>query len=87
MKTVFALATMAAAAIASQSTTEFNVTSMGQFKLKTAAFPEMGKFENSDDFLIISTFTGSPIGAGHVYIIPDIADYIIDDNVSDIEPV
>mmetsp|Transcript_44470 Transcript_44470/g.60320 ORF Transcript_44470/g.60320 Transcript_44470/m.60320 type:complete len:299 (+) Transcript_44470:31-927(+) len=83
MKTLFALASLAAASYAwfgdDDSTTEFNVTSMGKFKVKNAAFPEMGKYDDSDDFLIVSSF--GALSSGHVYVVPDVASYIQNDDV------
>jgi len=63
------------------STTEFNVTSMGKFNVKNAAFPEMGKFDNANDFLIVSSF--GALSSGHVYVVPDVASYIKNNDVSD----
>jgi len=40
------------------------------------------EFHDSDPFLLVSTFTGSPIGKGHVYVVPEIKEAVINNTVS-----
>jgi len=56
--------------------------SMGKFKLDNAAFPSIGQYSDSDPFLLCSSFTGSPIGHGHLYVVDGIKDAIVNDTVS-----
>ena len=69
------------------ATADLDFTSANHFKLKHAAFVEVAKFEDEEEFLLVSTFTGSPFGHGHVYMVPNIRDAVKAGDVSDLDPV
>jgi len=79
--------TFAAALIATLATATPDVAfeSMGQFKLKHAAFPTISEFEDSDKFLLCSTF--SAFGSGNVYVVPDVSAAVQAGDVSTLESV
>ena len=52
MKT-FALSCLAAFA-AAEGTGDINFTSIGQFKIKHAAFMQVTKFDDSEDFMLVT---------------------------------
>ena len=80
MKT-FAYACLSAMAVA-EGTGDVNFTSIGQFKQKHAAFIQTTKFEDSEDFLLVTAFAGAPWATGNVSVIPGIKEAVIAGDVS-----
>ena len=76
-----------AAAIAGLTAAQVDLefTEQGYFKLKYAAFLSVDKFEDSDDFMIVSTF--GPLSSGHIYMVPGVKDAVVDGSVSELKPV
>ena len=74
-------------AIASLASAQIDLefTSQNKFKLNDAAFVNMGKFEDSEDFMLISTFKA--IGNGHIYIVPGVKEAVESGDVSSLDPV
>ena len=67
---------------------DLDITSIDKFKLKHAAFVNLGKFDDSDeDFLLVSTFSGSPTAKGHVYMVPGVKEAVVAGDVSDLDPI
>lgn len=81
MKT-FALSCLAALAAASSTFGDIEVTSIGQFKQKEAAFIQVTKFDDSEDFLLVTAFSGTPWAKGSVSIVPGIKDAVAAADVS-----
>jgi hypothetical protein len=69
--------------IASLAAAEADVdwTSMGQFKISNPAFLQVTQYHDSDPFLLVSSFSGSPIGKGKLYVIPEITEGVSNDTV------
>jgi hypothetical protein len=78
----FTAALLAAVAIA---TPDVAFESMGHFKLKHAAFPTVTKFEDSDKFLLCSSF--GALSSGSVYVVPDVSDAVKSGDVSNLKSV
>ena len=77
----------AIAALAAKASADYDVefTSNNLFKVKNAAFVNMGKFEGSDeDFLLVSSF--GVMSSGEVYIVRGVKDAVMNGDVSDLEP-
>ena len=74
-----------ALAALSTATSDLTFTSNNKFKVKNAAFVNMGKFNDSDDFLLVSSF--GAMSSGHVYMVPGIKDAVKNGDVSSLEPV
>ena len=77
--TNFALALLSASVSAIADVTW---ESMGKFNLDKAAFLSVSQFDQVEPFLLVSSFTGSPIGNGHVYVVPSIKEAITNNTVS-----
>ena len=75
----FATALLAATATA---TADVAWESLGHFKLSNAAFPTVSQFEGSDKFLLCSSFSGNPLSAGHIYVVPGITEAVQTGDVS-----
>ena len=74
-----------AVAAISSAQIDLEFTSQNKFKLNHAAFVNMGKFEDSEDFMLVSTFKA--MGDGHVYMVPGVKDAVKAGDVSSLEPV
>jgi len=72
-----------AAVAAAQADLDF--TSEGQFKVKNPAFINVGKFDGSEDFLLVSSF--GAMSSGHIYMVPGVKDAVVAGDVSSLEPV
>jgi hypothetical protein len=72
--------------LATNAESDVTWTSVGQFNLKHPAFPSITSFHDSDPFLLVSTFSGSPVGKGKVYIVPDVEDAVKNDTIADLVP-
>lgn len=72
MNKTFATVLLAAAVSA---TPNVNFTSIGQFKLKNAAFPTVSEFSDSDPFLLVSSF--GALSSGAIYVVPSITEAIV----------
>merc|ERR1719163_1714361 len=83
MKT-FVSACLAALAVA-DGTGDLEFTSIGQIKSKHAAFIQTTKFEDSEDFILVTAFSGTPWATGSVSIIPGIKDAVVADDVSSLK--
>ena len=59
--------------------------SLGQFKITNPAFLTVTKFQNSNPFLLTSSFAA--IGAGHIWVVPDVTEAITNGDVSSLKPV
>ena len=77
MRTFFASA-LAAAAMASDPT---SFTDAGQFKIKHPAFLTVSQWEESDPFLLVSSFSGVPGSHGSVQIVSDLQPAVQDGTV------
>jgi hypothetical protein len=58
-----------------------NWESMGHFKISDPAFLQVTNFHDSDPFLLVSSFSGSPIGKGKIYVVPEIQERVINNTV------
>ena len=69
------------------ATSDFEFTSLGQFKVKGgAAFINMSRFEEeSDPFLLVSSF--GMIESGKVYVVPGIKEALAAGDATTLEPV
>jgi hypothetical protein len=67
---------------AAAATTDVAFKSLGKFKLTNPAFPSLTKFEDSDPFLLVSSFTGNPLGKGAIWITPGVKDAVTTNTVS-----
>lgn len=69
-------------AAATQATPDVPFMSIGEFKLKNAAFPSLGAFgvHSSDIFLMCSSF--GVIGDGHIYMVPGVHDAVSNGDAS-----
>jgi hypothetical protein len=67
------------------ATPDVNFTSLGKFSLKNAAFPVITSFEGSDPFLMVSSF--GVLSSGAIYVVPNVADAVINNKVSELIPV
>ena len=77
-------ATAALAAFAS-AVEDLELTSYGKFKVKNAAFLNTGKWDDSEDFLLASSF--GAMSSGHVYMIPGIKDAVNANDVTSLDAV
>ena len=64
---------------------DLELTSNNKFKVKNSAFINFGKWEDSEDFMIVSSF--GPMSSGHVYVVPGVKDAVIAGDVSSLEGV
>ena len=64
---------------------DLTFTSNNKFSLKNAAFVNMGRFNGSEDFLLVSSF--GAMSSGHVYIVPGVKEAVKNGDVSALEPV
>jgi len=78
----FASATIAAIASA-QVDLEF--TSQGKFDVKKVAFVAMSKYSDSEDFLLVSSF--SPMSNGAIYVVPGVKDAVAKGDISGLKAV
>ena len=72
-----------AAACSAQADLDF--TSQGHFKAKNAAFVNVGSFEDSDNFLLVSSF--GALSSGHIYMVPNITDAVVAGDVSSLDSI
>ena len=84
MKT-FALSCISALAAAAGETGDINFTSIGQFKQKEAAFIQVTKFDDSEEFMLVTAFSGSPISNGSVTVIPGLKEAVVNGDVSNLK--
>ena len=63
-----------------QAVSDVAWTSMGHFKIKDPAFLSVTKFHDSDEFLLVSSF--SAFGNGSLYVVKDIKEAISTPNVA-----
>ena len=76
------LSSLAAIAAAQEDLT---FTSQDHFKLKHPAFINLGKFNDSEDFLLVSSFKA--MGNGDIYIVPNVKEAVKAGDVSQLDPV
>lgn len=81
MKT-FALACLAAITSAQGTFGDLEFDSIGQFKSKHAAFLKTTKFEDSEDFLLVTHFSGVPLSNGSISVVTGIKDAVQAGDVS-----
>lgn len=81
MKT-FAIACLAAIASAQGTFGDLEFDSIGQFKSKHAAFLKTTKFEDSEDFLLVTHFSGIPFSNGSISVVTGVADAVQAGDVS-----
>jgi len=67
------------------ATSDVAWSSMGQFKISHPAFLSVAKFNDSDDFLLVSSFV--PYWYGAIYVVPNIKEAIQSDSVKSLEPL
>ena len=75
----------AAFAACATAQVDLEFTSQGRFSLKHAAFINVGQFEDSEEFLLLSQF--SAMGSGHIYIVPDVKEAVVAGDASSLEAV
>ena len=80
----FALSCIAALA-AAEGTGDINFTSIGHFKQKHAAFIDITKFDDSEEFVLITEFSGMPLSNGSVTVVPGIKDAVVAGDVSSLK--
>ena len=56
-----------------------------KFKAKHAAFINMGKYEDSEDFMLVSSF--GAFSSGHVYMVEGVKDAVVAGSAHDLETV
>lgn len=82
MKTqLFAAALVAVAS----ATPDVSFTSIGHFSLKNAAFPVVTEFQDSEKFLLCSSF--GALSSGAIYVVPDVSAAVTSGNVATLKPV
>ena len=67
------------------ATADLTFTSNNKFSVKNAAFVNLGQFNGSEDFLLVSAF--APMSSGHVYMVPGVKEAVKNGDVSSLEPV
>ncbi len=72
MLKTFTFGLLAAAACA---TADVDFTSIGKFSVKNAAFPTVTRFEDSEPFLLVSSF--GVMSSGALYVVPDISAAVV----------
>jgi len=73
-------------AASAMATDDMDWTSIGQFKLKNAAFPTVSNYgDGSDDFLLVSSF--GAVSSGQIYVVPNINEAVANNDVTALEPV
>lgn len=79
--------TLLSSAIAALASAQIDLefTSNNQFKVKNAAFVSATKFEDSEDFLLVSSF--GAMSSGYIYIVPGVKDAVVAGDVSNLEAV
>ena len=84
---MFTKALISAAVCAAHAAAQVDLTftSNGNFKLKHAAFLNLGQFEDSEDFMLVSSF--GAFSSGHVYMVPGITDAVVAGDVSTLNEV
>ena len=70
----------AALAALSQAQVDLEFTEHGEFSIKNAAFIEINSFEDSEDFMLVSTF--SPFHDGNIYIVPGLKEAVVAGDIS-----
>merc|ERR1711957_116154 len=62
---------------------------MGQFKVSHAAFPTISKFGDSENFLLVSSFSGAPgpLGKGAIYVTAGLKDAVTNNTVKKLKSV
>ena len=67
------------------ATADVQSISLGQFKLKNAAFPAVESFKDSEDFLLVSSF--GAFSAGRIYVVPGIKEAVVAGDASGLKSV
>lgn len=80
----FLLAT-ASVSVSATKSDDVNYVSLGKFSVKNAAFIEVEQFEDSEPFLLVSSF-GAFIG-GQIYVVPNVAAAVSNADPSTLRPV
>ena len=80
----FVISLLAAVAV-SEGTGDVDFTSIGKFDAKHAAFLNVEKYGDSDEFLLLSAFSGSPLSHGSVSVVPGIKDAVTAGDVSSLK--
>lgn len=77
------------AALAGLTTAQVDLefTSQGHFKQKHAAFINLGKFDDSEEFLLISEFSGTPGSAGKIHMVEGVTDAVKAGNIGTLNSV
>ena len=77
-----ALASAALTALASAQV-DLEFTEQGEFKIHNAAFININSFEDSEDFMLVSTF--GPVTYGDVYIVPGLKEAVVAGDISTLQ--
>ena len=64
---------------------DLELTSANKFHVKNAAFVNMGKWDDSEDFMLVSSF--GAMSSGHIYMVPGIKEAVQAGDVSTLEAV
>ena len=75
MKTFFS-ACIAALASAQGTFGDLTFDSIGQFKTKHAAFLKTTKYEDSEDFLLVTHFSGMPYSNGSISVVAGVKEAV-----------
>ena len=76
---------LATASVSATKSDDVNYVTLGKFSVNNAAFLKMEQFEDSEPFLLVSSF-GAFIG-GQIYVVPDVAAAVSNANPSTLRPV
>ena len=74
------------AVVAGTGTGDIDFTSLGKITKKHAAFLQVTSYEDSDPFILVTDFSGSPLSNGAVSVIPGIRDAVVAGDVSSLQP-
>ena len=74
-----------AALTAASGTGDLDFTSIGKFDIKHAAFLQVTQFDDSEEFLLVTAFSGTPLSHGSVTIVPGVKDAVTAGDVSGLQ--
>ena len=77
--------TFVAALLSALTMAEDNIAwdSLGKFNVKNAAFPYVGKFETTDEVLLMSSF--GAMSWGQVYVVPNVKDAVVNNDATTLQ--
>lgn len=77
--------TLASAALTAFASAQIDLefTQQGEFKIHNAAFININSFEDSEDFMLVSTF--GPVTHGNVYVVPGLKEAVVAGDISTLQ--